>query len=154
MGASTVVILESGGRCPAWLGDDPTATKSVEVLAQRQSETIAAFRSRAARRISALTASTVPTTAILICGSGISTEAFAFRHSLLQKLLAMMQRAGRGHIVVATDGDQAQKRRLACLAAGLSDQLDDESMVSVRFRALSPPPKRVGIFATSARRVA
>ena len=141
MGATTVVILESGSRWPAWLGEDPADTKDLAVVAQRAGESLKSFKRRAARRIRSFEASAAPLTGVLVCSGGVSTEAFAFRHAIMQKLLGLMQAAQRGHVVLVADGDYAQQRRLAWLAAGLNEQLDETSMVSLRFRTM-PRPER------------
>jgi hypothetical protein len=136
MGATTVVILESGSRWPTWLGEDPAATRDVAVIAQRAGETLKSFKRRATRRIRSFDSKTAPLTGVLVCSGGVSTEAFAFRHAIMQKLMGMMQAAQRGHVVLVADGDYAQQRRLAWLAAGLNEQLDESSLVSLRFRTM------------------
>ena len=142
MGATTVVILESGSRWPTWLGEDPAATRDVAVVAQRAGESLKSFKRRATRRVRSFETSAAPLTGVLVCSMGVSTEAFAFRHAVMQKLLGMMQAAQRGHVVLVADGDYAQQRRLAWLAAGLNEQLDETSMVSLRFRTMPRPERR------------
>jgi hypothetical protein len=154
MGANSIVILESASRWPAWMGDDPPATNDVAVVAQRQGESLTAFKRRATQQIRSLQATRPPLTAVLVCGAGRSTESFAFRHFVLQQLLAMMQRAGRGHLVLVADADHAQQRRLAWLAAGLSEQLDEDSMVSLRFRVMPQPNTQAATQRGQALRVA
>ncbi len=154
MGATTVVILESGSRWPTWLGEDPAATKDVAVIAQRAGESLKSFKRRATRRIRSFETNAAPLTGVLVCSGGVSTEAFALRHAVMQKLLGMMQAAQRGHVVLVADGDYAQQRRLAWLAAGLNEQLDDTSMVSLRFRTMPRPERSSSALSEAGLRVA
>jgi hypothetical protein len=136
MTVDSLVVLESRSRWPTWLGEAAEAAGHTAVVAQRQTETLAAFKRRATRRMRSLQGRATPQTALLVCNCEAHAERFESRRSLLQTLLCMMQRADQGHVVLVADGNYALRRRLASLASELNNKLAPDSFVAVRFRAL------------------
>jgi hypothetical protein len=136
MTIDSLVVLESEARWPTWLGEAAEAAGHTAVVAQRKTETLAAFKRRATRRMRSLQGRATPQTGLLVCNCEAGAGQFESRRSLLQALLSMMQRADRGHVVLVADGDYALRRRLAWLASELNTSLAPDSFVAVRFRAL------------------
>ena len=135
MGIGTMVIMESGSRWPAWLDQWGPSATSLELVSQRPGEAARQFAERAANRL--LELGEAPLTSVLVCNAHAGTERMALRTALLHGLVGQAQAAGRGHVVIAADGDYAQRCDLVRLAARLNDEIENEIGVAVRFRAMA-----------------
>lgn len=132
----TLVVRERGSRWPGWV--DRRARGSVRVMMPLSHESTSEFVRRVARQVSAL--ETVPPTLALVCNRETGPVLQTARANLLRALVDAARKAGSGSVVVVADGSYGLRRTLAALASRLNEEIEDETPVSVRFRAASRPP--------------
>ena len=139
MGIGMMVIMESGSRWPAWLDRKGPTPTSIELVTQQTTESLAQFARRAVQRL--LELDEAPSTGVLVCNGQSGGERMALRGTLLKALVGRARSAGQGQVVLAADGDYAQRRDLLGLAARLNEEIEDDMGVAVRFRALAREPR-------------
>jgi hypothetical protein len=139
MGFGMMVIMESGSQWPAWLDRKGPTPTSIELVTQQTTESLAQFARRAVQRL--LELDEAPSTGVLVCNGQSGGERMALRGTLLRALVGRASSAGQGQVVLAADGDYAQRRDLLGLAARLNEEIEDDMGVVVRFRALAREPR-------------
>jgi hypothetical protein len=137
MGVATMIIMETGSCWPVWLDREgaPSPSSSIERISQRPGENSRQFAQRAVHRL--LELDQAPLTSILVCNAEASGERMTWRGVLLRALVRRAQNDGRGHVVLAADGDYGQRCELLRLAARLNEEVQEDDGVAVRFRALA-----------------
>jgi hypothetical protein len=131
--ASTLVVLEAGTRWPEWLDADGRFTSFVQSSDERAS----AFHERVEWCVERMDSPS--STAVVVCGDAAEPRdphARESRRALIAALIAHLERAGGGKLVLTGAGHWAARRALADLALEVSEFLDDVgSPVSCRMCA-------------------
>jgi hypothetical protein len=129
---STLVILEAGTRWPEWLPDGASYTSFVQSAQERVSD----FHERVEWCVERLRSCS--SAVVVVCGDAAVSDPHALesRRCLLLALVAHLERAGGGKLVLAGAGHYGARRALADLTLEVSEFLDDVgSPVSCRMRA-------------------
>jgi hypothetical protein len=139
MGIGMMVIMESGSRWPAWLDRKGPTPNAIELVSQQPGESLGHFARRSVERL--IEREEAPSTGILVCNGQSGGERMSLRATLLRALVGRARRDGRGQVLLAADGDYAQRRDLLALAARLNEEIEDDAGVVVRYRALAREPR-------------
>jgi hypothetical protein len=144
---STLVILETGGAWPVWLGADDRFISFV----QGSDEHVSDFHERVESCVERLTTSS--TSAVVVCGDRPAIES---RRYLLVALVTHLERSGGGKLVLTGATRYGSRRALGALALEMAAFLDDvDSPVSCRVRAQPRAvPTEIEEFADAERDVA
>lgn len=149
-GRPRMLIVESGGQWPDWLGAAEDDARPLLVISSTAPEPPIDLAFRALHRMAGLEHSALPLSeAVIAVGNGASAQDRAGRQLVTRAVIAHLLAAGGGQITFAIDGgaDAARRVEVLELVHGLAHDLGSRPVsFQIRFQDPAEHPKS-GVYA-------
>jgi hypothetical protein len=139
----TIVVMDTNAECPDWVDRDSEGESSVTVITRLESEETQAFATRVRLWLSSPDAALRDARAVVVTAAGVP----AWVRPVLDDLVVGLAQAGGNAVTLVSGGGHSDRRELAAMLCGLSEDLEQRGYdLPVQFRChlpamqSTPPP--------------